>query len=65
MRGLWETLSAPWQASLEEAWAAYRAGSIPVGAAVTDHEGRVLTRAHNRTFERDGDLASFQASPLA
>ena len=65
MSGLWETLSTPWQACLEEAWAAYCAGSIPVGAVVTDPGGHILTRARNRTFERDGEVSALQVSPLA
>jgi tRNA(adenine34) deaminase len=36
---MWADLPAPWQACLEEAWAAYRAGSVPIGAVVTDGRG--------------------------
>lgn len=62
---MWATLSPPWHACLEEAWASSCAGSIPVGAVVTDAAGQILARARNRTFERDGERAPFQLNPLA
>lgn len=65
MATLWEGLSDPWRACLEEAWAAYCAGSIPVGAVITDRDGRMLVRARNRTYERDGVVSEIQVSPLA
>ena len=37
--------------ALEEARAAAARGEVPVGAVVTDAEGRVLARAGNRTEE--------------
>jgi len=39
------------RAALEEAEAAARRGEVPVGAVVSDAEGRVLARAGNRTLE--------------
>jgi len=62
---MWQHLSPPWRACLEEAWAAYCAGSIPVGAVVTDAGGEILTRGRNRSFERDGAAFPVQVSPLA
>jgi tRNA(Arg) A34 adenosine deaminase TadA len=44
---MWETLSPAWQACLEEAWAAYCAGSVPIGAVVTDASGQILARGRN------------------
>jgi tRNA(adenine34) deaminase len=51
---VWEELSEPWRASAEEAWEAYRAGSLPIGAVVTDRQGNVLSRGRNRIYERSG-----------
>lgn len=65
MATLWEGLSEPRRACLEEAWASYCAGSIPVGAVITDGDGRVLVRARNRSYERDGVVSEIQVSPLA
>jgi tRNA(adenine34) deaminase len=54
MSGYWDTLSPPWQAALEQAWEAYRAGSLPIGAVVTTSEGHILARSRNRRFESSG-----------
>jgi tRNA(adenine34) deaminase len=51
---MWVDLAAPWQACLEEAWAALCAGSIPIGAVVVDAEGKILSRGRNH---RKDDLA--------
>lgn len=47
----WESLSPPWQACLEEAWSACCAGTIPIGAVVTDAAGNILARGRNRIFD--------------
>jgi len=48
---MWVDLPAPWQACLEEAWTAYCNGSIPIGAAVTDGDGKILSRGRNRIWD--------------
>lgn len=48
---IWRRLSAPWRACVEEAWAAYCAGSVPIGAAITDASGRVVARGRNCMYE--------------
>lgn len=47
----WETLSPPWRAAFEEAWDAYRNGSVPIGAALADENGAVIARGRNRLME--------------
>ena len=50
----WDRLSIPWQAAFEEAWDAYRAGSLPIGAVTAHAEtGAIITRARNRRWERE------------
>ena len=44
--------ASPWQAALEEAWAAYCEHSLPIGACVADASGTVLARGCNRLGER-------------
>ena len=51
----WRDLALPWQVCLEEAWAAYRAGSLPIGAAVVDPDGSIVGRGRNRIFETVAD----------
>ena len=59
---LWDRLEPPWQACLEEAWLAYGAGSVPIGAVVTDSLGRIIGRGRNRIGDRAP--ASTHAAPL-
>jgi tRNA(adenine34) deaminase len=48
---LWKQLAHPWQICIEEAWAAYCAGSLPIGAAIIDTHEQVVARGRNRVFE--------------
>lgn len=48
---LWERLSEPWRVCVEEAWTAYQHGSLPIGAAITDGRGVILSRGRNRIHE--------------
>ena len=54
MSFVWETLSEPWRACVEQAWEAYRTGSLPIGAVVADAEGHILSAGRNRIHERTG-----------
>ncbi|MEX2534009.1 MAG: integrase core domain-containing protein [Trueperaceae bacterium] len=47
-----ETLTKPWQACLSLAWEAYCAGSLPIGAIITDDQGKILARGRNRLAEQ-------------
>ena len=40
-----------WRRALELAWEAYRAGTIPVGAVITDTDGTVLAAGRNRIHD--------------
>lgn len=51
MSRLWDTLAPSWRACIEEAWGAYCAGSLPIGAVITDAAGTILVRARNRVRE--------------
>ena len=48
---MWENLSLLWQACLEQAWEAYCDDCYPIGAVVTDENGKILTRGRNRIYE--------------
>ena len=60
-----EPLSTAWQACFEEAWRAYCAGSVPIGALVTDAAGQVLSRGRNRIFEDGGQVDYLSGQTLA
>lgn len=62
---LWRELEPPWQACLEEAWAAYRAGSIPIGAAITDGAGVIVARGRNRIHEYEAEAGHLHGHRLA
>ena len=48
---MWKDLSEEWKTAFEEAWVAFRAGNIPIGAAIYDEDGSLLVKDHNRTAE--------------
>lgn len=52
---MWDTLSPAWQVCLEEAWAAYCAGSLPIGACISDPDGQILSRGRNRIDDTEGE----------
>ena len=62
---VWDTLSEPWRACVELAWDAYRAGSLPIGAVVTDAEGRILSAGRNRIHEGTGPPGTVFGRKLA
>jgi tRNA(adenine34) deaminase len=62
---MWEALSHPWQACVEEAWAAYCAGSFPIGAAITETSGNIITRGRNRIFESSAEDGQIHGHRLA
>ena len=43
-----------WRVCFESAWEAFRAGTIPVGAAVARADGVIVARGRNRTFDPPG-----------
>lgn len=49
--GLWASVEKPWQAVFMQGWEAFRHGSIPIGAVITDEQGNILSRGRNRLFE--------------
>ncbi|MDO4863876.1 MAG: nucleoside deaminase [Ruminococcus sp.] len=48
---MWKDVSAPWRAAFEEAWEAFRAGSVPIGAVLCDGSGAIMLRDRNRWGE--------------
>jgi tRNA(adenine34) deaminase len=64
---MWEQSPLPWQAALEEAWAAYCAGSLPIGAALIDADGLLIARGRNRLLDSaaDGDPTHLRRHTMA
>jgi tRNA(adenine34) deaminase len=61
----WEGLSPLWQACLEEAWAAFCAGSLPIGSVVAGPDGSILARGRNRILESHGETGLLFGHTLA
>jgi len=53
-------IAQPWRAAIEEAWIAYCAGSFPVGAAITNAEGRIVATGRNRLLDEASDGGASQ-----
>jgi tRNA(adenine34) deaminase len=47
----WSQLPEHWRSAFRQAWAAYVAGTIPVGAVVVDPHGVIAAEARNRIFD--------------
>lgn len=43
----WSEIPAVWQVCLQEAWAAYSVGSLPIGAALLNPQGELVLRERN------------------
>jgi tRNA(adenine34) deaminase len=62
---MWERLSDPWRACAILAWESYCAGSLPIGAVVTDADGNALSRGRNRIHERSAEGGALFGHKLA
>lgn len=67
----WSEMEYPWQVCFEEAWHAYCAGSLPIGAALFSPEGQLLFRGRNHINDTEpdgrivkGDLAHAEINVL-
>lgn len=61
----WDELDLGWQAAFDGAWYAFCAHCRPVGAAVTDGRGDVLTHSRTRVFEEEGECGELFGTRLA
>src|SRR5436190_21893612 len=59
------SLTPPWRACLEEAWASWCAGSLGVGAVVVDEHGAVVARGRNREGEEEAPAGRLAGTYLA
>ena len=60
-----QTRDGVWRAALELAWEAYRAGTIPVGAVITDADGTVLAVGRNRISDTEAPPGQLFGSRVA
>lgn len=61
----WSDLHQPWRVCFEEAWTAYRSGSLPIGAAVFDRNGNLLASGRNHIFDDQSAPGQVSLNQLA
>lgn len=54
-----------WQRSFELAWESLRGGSIPVGAALVDRDGRIIATGRNRRLDETPPPGELAGSAIA
>ena len=47
----WNDIEKPWQVSFEQGWQAFKKGSIPIGAVITDEKNNIISVGRNRIYE--------------
>jgi len=62
---MWDRLPYYWKAALEQAWEAYRQGSVPIGAVIVDPAGEIVARGRSRQFEYCGEPGTIYGHPLS
>jgi tRNA(adenine34) deaminase len=64
---MWEQIPLPWQLAMNQAWIAYCAGSLPIGAVIMSPEGELIAEGRNRLSdeEPDGDPQHFRKHFMA
>lgn len=50
---MWHTLSEPWKECFTQAWLSYCTGSFPLGAAVVDGNGTIISKGRNTVYEME------------
>ena len=61
----WQALDPSFQRTLELAWESFRAGSLGIGAVITDADGTIVVEGRNRLFEHPTPSAPLAGSTLA
>jgi tRNA(adenine34) deaminase len=64
-QALLAALAAPWQAALQEGWAAFCAGNPPVGAVITAPDGMIVAAGRNRRDDRNGPDGQLAGTTMA
>jgi tRNA(adenine34) deaminase len=61
----YDNLGAPWEHAVDQAWESFVAGSLGIGAVVTDRSGEVVSVGRNRITESTGPAGHLFGSRLA
>jgi tRNA(Arg) A34 adenosine deaminase TadA len=61
----WGHLDDPWQAAFRLAWEGRQAGSVPVGAVVTDQHGSIVATGRNRRLDASAPAGQLAGTNIA
>jgi tRNA(Arg) A34 adenosine deaminase TadA len=61
----WVELEQPMKIAVQLAWEAYVAGTCGVGAALTDHQGRIVATGRNRILDTDAPPGRLRSTGIA
>ena len=61
----WSALGEPWQIALTQAWQAFVAGNVGVGAVLTDPHGRIVAAGRNRVSDKDAPPGRLRSTFIA
>jgi tRNA(adenine34) deaminase len=62
---MYASLTQPWQVCFDLAWEACKAGSLPIGAVITDSNGKIVATGRNRIAEPEKSYPSISGHALA
>jgi tRNA(adenine34) deaminase len=61
----WAQLDEPWQMAIAQAWEAFVAGNVGVGAVLTDAAGNVVAVGRNRQYDTEAPLGRLRSTAIA
>lgn len=61
----WHNLTSVWQTAFEQAWLAWKNGSVPIGAVITDANGEIVSLARNHIHDKSSDIVEISENKLA
>ncbi|NLG88885.1 MAG: nucleoside deaminase [Clostridiaceae bacterium] len=50
---MWDEIETPWKIAFMQGWEAFKNGSVPIGAVITDENGNIISKGRNRIYEND------------
>jgi tRNA(adenine34) deaminase len=62
---MWDSLSTIWKECIREAWGAYCAGSVPIGAVIVDQNNVIVARGRNQSYLSERSTSPLFGNPLA
>ncbi|MGD7023574.1 nucleoside deaminase [Rossellomorea vietnamensis] len=62
---MWDNLSQAWKTCFEQAWLSYCSGSFPIGAVITDENGKVISAGRNKVYEKSQEPGQICSNKIA